>query len=134
MDSWHRKFAYLTGAIVIGLLLILLTNRFLHYVNEPGSSGYIALFAFGLIYLNLGYGINRRFSLKSDHPEALNYLLSTLIALPTLFWIYTKDEGLGTAITLFTVTILFALYLGTYFGSRRGVLKRAMYQEQIEKD
>ncbi len=135
MDQWQRLFTYLTGTIVIGLLLIILTHKFLRFVNEPGLTGHFVLLAYGFIYFNLGYGINRRFTMKSYKPPAVNYLMSFLITVPTMLWIFTKDEELGGSLILFTLTILFGVLLGTYAGIKKGIAKREvlirqMYEEQ----
>mgnify|MGYP001474741896 CR=1 FL=1 len=134
MNHWQRLFTYLTGAIVIGLLLIILTHGLLHYVNKPDLTGYIALLAYGIVYLNLGYGVNRRFVLKSDAHPAVNYLMSFLMTVPTMLWIFTKDEGLGNSLFLFTATILFAVFLGTYVGIQRGITKRKALIRQMYKE
>lgn len=134
MDHWQRVFAYTTGAIVIGLMLIVFTNNFLSYVNAEGTIGYIALLAYGFVFLNLGYGINRRFSLKANRAPAINYTLSLLTAVPTLLWIYTKDEGLGDSITIFTITILFSVLLGTHYGIKKGNARRADFLQQVKEE
>lgn len=134
MDHWQRVFAYTTGAIVIGLMLIVFTHGFLVYINAEGSTGYITLLAYGFVFLNLGYGINRRFSLKANRAPAINYTLSLLTTIPTLLWIYTKDEGLGESITLFSITIIFSALLGTFFGMKKGNARRADYLKQIEEE
>jgi len=134
MNHWQRTFAYLTGALVIGLMIIVFTNGFLNYVNDEGSSGYIALLAYGFVFLNLSYGLNRRFSLKAENIPLINYSLALLTVLPTLFWIYTKDEGMGSSITLFSITILFAVLLGTYYGTKKGSEKRAGYLKKAEEE
>ena len=134
MDHWQRLFTYVTGSIVIGLLLIILTNSYLHYVNEQGSTGYIALFAFGFVYLNLGYGVNRRFIMKSPSRTTVSYVMSFLMVVPTLLWIFTKDEGLGESILVFTLTIMFAVFLGTFFGIKGGLSKREAYLRQMEQE
>ena len=134
MDHWQRVFAYTTGAIVIGLMLIVFTNGFLSYVNAEGSTGYITLLAYGFVFLNLGYGINRRFSLKANRAPAINYTLSLLTTLPTLLWIYTKDESLGESTMLFTITILFSVLLGTFYGIKKGNSRRADYLQQVKEE
>jgi FtsH-binding integral membrane protein len=134
MDHWQRVFAYTTGALVIGLLLIVFTNSFLVYVSEPGSTGYLVLLAYGFVFLNLGYGVNRRFALKSDRIPALHYTLALLMVAPTLVWIYTKDTGLGSQQFVFTATIIFAVMLGTYYGIKKGSARRNAYLRQIYKD
>jgi|SRR6056297_1863902 len=134
MDHWQRVFAYTTGALVIGLLIIVFTNSFLVYVSEPGSTGYLVLLAYGFVFLNLGYGVNRRFALKSDRIPALHYLLALLMVAPTLGWVYSKDTGLGSQQFVFTATIVFAVFLGTYYGIKKGSARRNAYLRQIFKD
>lgn len=129
MNYWQRIAAYLTGCIVIGLGLVIFTHSFFRYAAAPGATGYLTLFGFGLVYLNLGFAINRRFMLKSDPSPALNYLFSFMILVPTLLWIFTKDEGLGDSLITFALTIGFAAFLGTYFGIRRGIARRQHYWE-----
>ena len=134
MDHWQRVFAYTTGALVIGLLIIVFTNSFLVYVSEPGSTGYLVLLAYGFVFLNLGYGVNRRFALKSDRIPALHYILALLMVAPTLGWVYSKDTGLGSQQFVFTATIVFAVFLGTYYGIKKGSARRNAYLRQIFKD
>jgi hypothetical protein len=93
--------------------------------------GYISLFAFGLVYLNLGYALNRRFALKSQTSAVVNYIMTLLIVAPTLLWIFTKDEGLGDSLLVFALTIVFAAYLGTYFGIKGGIVRREAYLRSI---
>ena len=127
MDLWQRVVAYVSACLVFGLALVVFMHSFFELANEPGSTGYITLFAFGLIYLNLGFAINRRFMLKSNRSPAINYSFSFLLVAPTLLWIFTKDEGLGDSLITFALTIIFAAFLGTYFGIRRGRAKRDDY-------
>lgn len=134
LDHWQRVFAYTTGALVIGLLLIVFTNGFLVYVSEPGSTGYLVLLAYGFIFLNLGFGVNRRFALKSERVPALHYTLALLMVAPTLLWIFTKDTGLENQFFVFTATIIFAVFLGTYYGIKRGTAKRNAYLRQIYEE
>lgn len=134
LDHWQRVFAYTTGAVVIGLLIIVFTHSFLKYVSMPGSTGYLVLLAYGLVFLNLGFGVNRRFALKADRIPAIHYSLSALMVAPTLLWIYTKDEGLGNQLLVFTATIIFAVFLGTYYGIKRGSGKRNAYLRRVYEE
>lgn len=134
MNHWQRNFAYITGSIVIGLLLIILTNSFIQYVAYRGTTGYLVLLAFGLVYLNLGFGISRRFVIKAVQMEWLSYLMAVLIIVPTLLWVFTKDMGLGPARMVFGLTTLFSPLLGTYFGIRRGRVKRAEYIRKAREE
>lgn len=135
MSNWQRVFTYITGSLVIGLLFIVLTNSFLSYVGQEGSTGLIALLLYGFVFLNLGYGINRRFALKARRIPAIHYTLALLTVAPTLLWIYTKDEGLGNnSLILFAITIVFAVFLGTYFGIKKGGSKREEYLRQVQEE
>lgn len=127
INHWQRMVAYLSGSLVIGLAIVVFTHSFFTYANAPGAQGYLTLFGFGLVFLNLGFAINRRFMLKSDRAPFFNYLFSLMVAGPTLLWIFTKDEGLGDSLITFALTVIFAAGLGTYFGIRRGIAKRRDY-------
>lgn len=129
MNHWQRTAAYLTGCLVIGLAIVVFTNGFFSFANAPGTTGYLTLFGFGLVFLNLCFAINRRFVLKSDQNPSLNYLFSFVMLAPTLLWVFTKDEGLGESLITFVLTIGFAAFLGTYFGIRRGIARRPRYWE-----
>lgn len=134
MNHWQRNFAYITGAIVIGLLLILISNSYIQYVARPGTTGYLVLIAFGLVYLNLGFGISRRFVIKALNKNWICYLMSFLIIAPTLLWVFTKNMGLGGAGRIYFVgTVVFSAFLGTYFGIRRGIVKRMKYIQQLNE-
>lgn len=135
MNNWQRVFAYSTGAIVLGILLIILTYSWIPYTGMEGTTGYLVLLAYGFVYLNLGFGISRRYSMKTQFPRPENYLFTTLLAVPTVIWVFTRDEGLQQAtILLFVATILFGLWLGTYYGIRRGLAKRQQIIEQLHEE
>lgn len=134
MTNWQRIFAFVTGSIVFGLLLILISNSYIQYVAEPGSTGYLFLLGFGLIFLNLNFGTSRRFTMKAVNLDWVCYLMATFTILPTVFWVYTKDVGLGEAELLFVLTVVFSAYLGSYFGIRRGMVKRQQYIQRLRED
>lgn len=134
MTNWQRIFAYITGAIVFGLLLILVSNSYIQYAADEGMTGYLVLLGFGLVYLNLNFGLNRRFTMKAVDLNWVSYLMALLTILPTLFWVYTKDVGLGQMQLLFVLTTIFSAFLGTYFGIRRGLVKRQQYIQRLRED
>lgn len=134
MNHWQRNSAYITGAVVIGLLLIILSNSYIQFVAQEGWTGYLVLLAFGLVYLNLGFGISRRFVIKARNADYICYLMSLLIVIPTLFWVFTKETGLGAAKIYFIITILFSPLLGSYYGIRRGKVKRAEYIQRLREE
>lgn len=134
MTNWQRIFAFVTGAIVFGLLLIIISNSYIQYVAYEGMTGYLFLFGFGLVYLNLNFGLSRRFTIKALDLNWVSYLMAFLTILPTIFWVYTKDVGLGKAEIIFVSTTVFSAFLGTYFGIRRGLAKRQQYIQQLRED
>ena len=134
MINWQRTFAFVSGSIVFGLAIILLSHNYIQYVANEGTTGYLFLFGFGLAYLNLNFGFSRRFMMKAMNVSWICYLMAFFTILPTIFWIYTKDVGLGEAQLLFALTTIFSAFLGAYFGIRRGVVKRAKYIEQLRDD
>lgn len=134
MTNWQRIFAFVTGAIVFGLLIILISNSYIQYVAREGTTGYLFLFGFGLIYLNINFGISRRFTIKALDLDWVSYLMAFLTILPTIFWVYTKDVGLGEAELLFVLTVIFSAFLGTYFGIRRGIVKRQKYIQRLRDE
>jgi hypothetical protein len=134
MTNWQRIFAFVTGAIVFGLLLIIVSNSYIQYVANEGMTGYLFLIGFGLVYLNLNFGLSRRFTIKALNLNWVSYLMAFLTILPTIFWVYTKDVGLGEVELLFVLTTIFSAFLGTYFGIRRGLVKRQQYIQRLRED
>jgi|AntDeeMinimDraft_5_1070356.scaffolds.fasta_scaffold04852_4 drug/metabolite transporter (DMT)-like permease len=131
MDHWQRVAVYLSGCVVIGLAIVIFSHNFFEFANAGGSQGYLTLFGFGLVFLNLGFAVNRRFMLKSDRSPVINYTLSFLLVAPTLLWVFTKDEGLGDSLITFVLTLLFSAFLGGFFGMRRGRAKRHDYLRKV---
>ncbi len=124
MENWARFFAYATSMLVLGLAIIVFTENLIPFVTAPNWVGYVSLLGYGLIYLNLSYGMNRRFIRKKMKGYNLSYLLGFLLFLPPACWVYIKDVGLHEKRLLFLVVILFAVLLGSYFGIHSGIKKR----------
>lgn len=130
MNNWHRLFAYLTAAIVLGLVVIILTQAFLSYVEDPTWVGLVALFCYGVAFLYVSFTLNKRFTQKRRFPSLFSYLLAGLLTLPTLLWIYLADDKLVNTRYLFTAVIVFSAGLGAYYGIKVGMKKREAYLEQ----
>lgn len=133
MENWARFFAYSTGVLVIGLAIIVFTETFLTYIEVPGWPGYVTLLAYGLVYLNFSYGVNRRFVTKKRREINLAYLLGFLLFLPPAVWVYVKDVGLYDQRPLFLAVLFFACLLGAYFGIRSGLSRREAYFEKLRQ-
>ena len=134
MINWQRTFAFVSGAFVFGLLFIIISNSFIQYVAHEGSTGYLFLFGFGLVFLNLNFGITRRYAIKAINPDAIGYTMTFLTILPTIFWVFTKDVGLGELFLVFVLTVIFSAFLGTYYGLRRGAVKRNKYIQRLREE
>lgn len=132
--NWQRVFAFVTGSIVFGLAIILVSHSYIQYSAYEGSTGYLFLFGFGLVYLNINFGVSRRFMIKAINASWVCYLMALVTIAPTLFWVYTKDVGLGEQQIIFVMTVIFSAFLGAYFGIRRGVVKRAQYIEKLREE
>lgn len=124
MENWARFFAYATSTLVLGLAIAVFTENFIPYVAAENWVGYVTLLGYGLIYLNLSYGMNRRFIRKKMKGYSLSYLLGLLLFIPPAFWIYVKDVGLYQGRFLFLFVLLFSVLLGAYFGIQSGIKKR----------
>jgi hypothetical protein len=134
MNNWQRIFAYTSGALVLGLVLIIISHNFIRHVAREGTSGLLFLLGFGLVFLNLNFGASRRFVIKAKHLDWACYLMAVLTIAPTIFWVYTKDVGLGDSQFLFVIVVAFSALLGTYFGIRRGSVKRAKYIQRLKEE
>ena len=134
MHNWQRTFAYTSGAVVFGLLIIIISHSYIQYVAQPGTTGYLFLIGFGLIYLNINFGISRRFLVKAVRVDWICYAMALITIIPTLFWVWTKDVGLGSQQLLFMVVTVFSALLGSYFGIRRGKVKREKYIRQLREE
>jgi drug/metabolite transporter (DMT)-like permease len=134
MNNWQRIFAYVSASLVLGLALIILTNSFLQYVSHEGTTGYLFLIGFGLVYLNINFGISRRFVMKAIRLDWICYLMAILTIAPTLFWVLTKDTGLGDTQLEFIIATVFSAFLGCYYGIRRGTVKREQYLRQLREE
>lgn len=134
MINWQRTFAFVSGALVFGLLLIIISNSYIQYVAYEGTTGYLFLFGFGLVFLNLTFGFSRRYAIKAISPDGIAYTMAFLTILPTIFWVYTKDVGLGEFQLIFVLTVIFSAFLGTYYGLRRGAIKRQQYIDRLREE
>jgi len=133
MQDGARFFAYATWVVMISLAIILVSNRFLVFVSDPGWVGLVALLAFGLIYLNLTYAAIKRFIRKVPEPTNLHFALAGLIFLPPAIWIYVITEQAGGSEILLVAVLAFSCGLGAFYGNRAGIRARYEYIQQLKK-
>lgn len=132
MQDTSRVFAYMTWVIMISLGIILTTNTFLGYVNDPSYIGLLALLGFGFIYLNFTYAVIKRFIKKVPAPTNMHYGLAAAIFLPPAIWILAISEEASGAELILIVILAFACGLGAFYGNRSGIKARYEYIQTLK--
>ncbi len=133
MQDSSRVFSYMTWVIMISLGIILTTNPFLGYVNDPSYIGLGALLGFGFIYLNFTYLIIKRFIKKVPAPTNMHYGLAVAIFLPAALWILTISEQASGAELILIVILAFSCGLGAFYGNRSGIKARYEYIQMLKE-
>lgn len=132
MQDTSRVFAYMTWVIMISLGIILTTNPFLSYVNDPSYIGLLALLGFGFIYLNFTYAVIKRFIKKVPAPTNMHYGLAVAIFLPAAIWIFTISEQASGAELILISILAFSCGLGAFYGNRAGIKARYEYIQTLK--
>lgn len=132
MQDTSRLFAYMTWVLMISLGIILTTNPFLGYVNDPSYIGLLALLGFGFIYLNFTYAVVKRFIKKVPAPTNMHYGLAVAIFLPAAIWILAISEEASGAEIILIVILAFACGLGAFYGNRSGIKARYEYIQTLK--
>lgn len=132
MQDTSRLFAYMTWVLMISLGIILTTNSFLGYVNDPSYIGLLALLGFGFIYLNFTYAVVKRFIKKVPAPTNMHYGLAVAIFLPAAIWILAISEEASGAEIILIVILAFACGLGAFYGNRSGIKARYEYIQTLK--
>lgn len=134
MDIWPRAFAYSTFALTIGLAIVVFTEEFIRLVQVPGTEGYLASIAYGLVYMNFGFVVSKRFTTKTPRLVEVSYLLTAMLLVGPFVWIFIKDLGLtDSGRLIFLMDVVVGAYIGAYFGIRRGEAKREEYFEALKE-
>lgn len=128
-----RFIAYASGLLVVALAAILFTNSFIIYVNEDGLIGTLALFGFGLVYMNLVFAISRRFIRKLTEPTNIQYYFAAIAFLPPAVWVNIYDTGLAEGVYIFLITLAFGCVVGGYFGNRSGLKQQVIFQQKLKE-
>ena len=115
-----RLFAYVTGAFMLGAAVHMISSVFLPYTQVPGGIGLAVMAAYGAIYLNLAWGLAKRYIRKTRILLWVPYLLSFLMIVPAIVQILLKEEFPDpTQRVLYILCIL----IGALIGSRIGIQK-----------
>jgi len=133
MQDPSRFFAYFTWVVMISLGIILSTNPFLGYVQDPSWIGLATLLGFGFIYLNLTYAVIKRFIKKVPAPTKQHYALAVSIFLPAAVWIFAISEQAGGSEVILTVVLAFSCWLGAFYGNRSGIKARYEYIQELKR-
>jgi len=130
MQNGMRFFAYATWVMMLSGAIILVSNPFLSFINNPSWIGLAALLALGLLYLNLSYASIKRYITKTPSPTFLHYALAFLIYLPASFWIYFASETIEGSRFITLVVLAFAICLGAIYGQKNGMKARFRFLEE----
>lgn len=119
-SNFPRLFAYSTGAFMLGAVVHMLSSVFLPYTQVPGGIGLAVMAAYGAIYLNLAWGLAKRYIRKTRILLWVPYVLSFIMIIPAIVQIVLKDEFPDpTQRVLYILLIL----IGALIGSRIGIQK-----------
>lgn len=131
MNNGARLFAYTTWVLMISLAIIIFTDSFLIYVNDPGWAGLVALLAYGFIYLNFSYFSIKRFVRKVSEDTMLHFILAFLIYLPPALWVaFISDNSEGIRFIMLIV-LAFSALLGAIYGYRAAKRDQKEHTEQV---
>jgi len=133
MKDGARFFAYATWTVMISLAIILFTNRFLEFINEPGIIGTLVLLAFGFLYLNLTYAAVKRYIRKVPFPTNLHMALAALVFLPPAVWIIVFSDAITTTEILILFVLALSCILGMVYGNRAGIKARYEYIQALKE-
>ncbi|MEX0995243.1 MAG: hypothetical protein WD599_06900 [Balneolaceae bacterium] len=133
MNNSARFFAYSTWVVMISLAIIVFTNSFLVYVNNPDWIGLAALLGFGFIYLNFTYLTVKRYIRKVQGDTFLHFILATLIFLPPGLWVMFINDEIAESRMITIVVIAFACSLGMYYGNKSGIKEKPLYLDKLKQ-
>lgn len=115
-----RLFAYVTGAFMLGAVVHMISSVFLPYTQVPGGVGLAVMGAYGAIYLNLAWGLGKRYIRKTRILLWFPYVLSFLMIVPAIVQILLKEEFPDP---LQRVLYILVILVGALIGSRIGIQK-----------
>jgi hypothetical protein len=133
MQDGARFFAYSTWTVMVSLAIIIFTNSFLRYIDEPGWLGTVVLLAFGLVYMNLTFAAVKRYIQKVPAPTNLHILLTVIIYLPPFVWILASADPLSTTEFLIWIVLAMGCGLGAHYGNRAGIKARYEYIQALKE-
>ena len=133
MQDKARFFAYSTWVIMISLAIMIFSDQFLHLVSQPGWTGLIVLFCFGLIYMNLTFNAVKRYIRKVPAPTRAHYALGGLIFLPPVVWMFFVRHTITSSELLLMGVLALSCGLGIFYGNRSGIRARYEYIQKLKE-
>ena len=127
MDNGPRIFAYTTTVTVVALAVVVLTEKFLTFIDAYGWQKWAAIAAYALVYFNLSISFNRRFIAKAPDGGPLAYMLGGIFVIPPGVWMFLRDIGAFPNRMLFLLIALLACLLGAHWGIKLGLKTRTKY-------
>lgn len=129
-----RAFAYSGAALLLGVIIFFFTQGFIPLVELPDIAGMIISLGFVLIFLNVSFGLARRFCSRTFEMERFPYILGFIIVLPVLVLSVATERFSDTSpLLVFYATIILAGQAGALFGIRSGGRKRdKLIREALE--
>lgn len=130
--SWHRLFAYMTLAPMLGAFFYIATHSFYIYAESGGISTFIFISILMFIIGNITYGLALRFIKKSSNWTFSAYLLGLIFILPSIIQIAISADEVGVydAQPVLFSTMIFASFLGSYFGIKIGMKRHSVRSEK----
>lgn len=133
MQNGARFFAYSTWAIMISLGIIVFTHRFLEASDYDFWLGILAMVFISFLYFNITFAAVKRFISKVPVPTNLHMLLSLLIFLPPVVFIFFMSDGIAANELLFAIITAAGCYAGMILGNRSGIKARYEYIQKLKE-
>lgn len=129
-----RAFAYSGAALLLGVIIFFFTQGLIPLVELPDIAGMTVTLGFVLIFLNVSFGLARRFCSRTFEMERFPCITGFIIVLPTLILsVLTERFSETSSLLVFYATIIVASQAGALFGIRSGGRKRdKLIREALE--
>lgn len=135
-DKQHiaRAFAFTGATLLIGVVVFFFTQGLIPFIELPDIAGTVFALGFFLIFLNLSFGMSRRFCSRTFEMERFPYILGGVLILPTLFLSFLTERLSGiSSLAIFFSLIATASFIGVFFGIKSGRRRRdKLIREALE--
>ena len=126
-----RAFAFAGATLLLGVVVFILTQGLIPFIQLPGVAGPVFAVGYFLIFFNLSLALARRFCSRTFELEQFPYILGVVLVLPMSFMSILTGRLSGfIAYFLFITIIVIASMAGAFLGVRSGCKRR----EQLVKE